>query len=548
VQARREGLAAMPTGSTGTHDDRSSLVQSGEILLGKYRVERVLGAGSMGKVVAAIHLQLRERVAIKLLRPEAARFDDAHGRFLREARAVVRIKSEHVARVTDIGVTESGIPVMVMEYLEGSDLSALLQEQGPLSVTVAVDYLLQACEAIAEAHMLGIIHRDLKPANLFMTRRADGSPCIKVLDFGISKVALADPTASDVAMAQTSALMGTPFYMSPEQLESTAGVDARTDIWSLGVTLYELLTGTWPFSAPTLPQLCTKILTAQAPPVRRVRPDVPPELESAIARCLARDLGLRFANVAEFASAITPFGSPRAQLSAERVSLIISSGERSGSHPVLPAVEERSAETWQSGAITLPFALQKQTTPIAGGSVADGGTISGEAWGGTLQEKEEGTEEGTRSRTALRVVILGGIGLLGLAMLGLILWRRHTSTQESLATPSSAVVSSHAGPAEPPAVPMGALSSAASAAVGTTGPIRPGTLSKGGTPARPGQLGTARATASSAPSPPPAHSPPQPLPTSSAARPPASPPSILPTSTAAPAVAPLAPKAAPEKP
>src|SRR5262249_40515705 len=156
-------------------------------------------------------------------------FQDAQARFLREARAVVRIKSEHVARVADVAVTETGIPAMVMEYLEGSDLQVLLRGHGPLSMAVAGDYIPPACEAIAEAHMLGIVHRDIKPANLFLTLRADGSPCIKVLDFGISKVALTDPTTSDAAMAQTSALMGTPVYMSPEQLESTAGVDARTD-------------------------------------------------------------------------------------------------------------------------------------------------------------------------------------------------------------------------------------------------------------------------------------------------------------------------------
>src|SRR3954470_13666053 len=211
-------------------------VQEGEILAGKYRVERVLGVGGMGVVVAATHLQLDERVAIKFLVPDALSSDEAVARFAREARAAVKIKSEHVARVIDVGTLDNGAPYMVMEYLEGGDLSRVLQAQGPLPVEDAVEYVLQACEAIAHAHVLGIVHRDLKPANLFLTKRNDGSQSVKVLDFGISKVLSGNSGASssDAAMTRTRAVMGSPLYMSPEQMTSTRDVDGRTDIWALG--------------------------------------------------------------------------------------------------------------------------------------------------------------------------------------------------------------------------------------------------------------------------------------------------------------------------
>jgi serine/threonine-protein kinase len=200
-------------------------VQEGEVLAGKYRVERVLGVGGMGVVVSALHLQLDERVALKFLLPEALANPEAVARFAREARAAVKIKSVHVARVSDVGTLETGAPYMVMEFLHGQDLSAVLRDRGPLPYPDAVEFVLQACEALSEAHALGIVHRDLKPANLFLITAADGSPCVKVLDFGISK--LTSPSASDpdYAMTKTQAVMGSPLYMSPEQMTSSRGVD-----------------------------------------------------------------------------------------------------------------------------------------------------------------------------------------------------------------------------------------------------------------------------------------------------------------------------------
>jgi eukaryotic-like serine/threonine-protein kinase len=295
-------------------------VYAGQILGGKYRVDRVLGAGGMGMVVAATHLQLDERIAIKFLLPEALANPEAVARFGREAKAAVKIRGEHVARVIDVGTFENGAPYMVMEHLDGRDLASLIHERGAMSPSDAVDAILQACEALAEAHALGIVHRDLKPANLFMTRRPDGTPSVKVLDFGISK--LTAPGA-DHSMTKTTAIMGSPLYMSPEQMTASRHVDARTDIWALGVVLYELLTGRVPFRAETLPEICGLILTAAPSPVRDFSPGVPEGLQAVVLRCLEKDRERRYFNVSQVAQALAPFGSRATSRSVERISRIL---------------------------------------------------------------------------------------------------------------------------------------------------------------------------------------------------------------------------------
>jgi len=300
----------------------STEVHEGQILAGKFRIERVLGRGGMGIVVAATHLQLDERVALKFLLPEALINPEAVERFAREARAAVKIKSEHVARVSDVGTLESGSPYMVMEYLHGEDLAGWVRRNGAMPMADAIEFLLQACEAIAEAHALGIVHRDLKPANLFVTRRVDGSVCIKVLDFGISKVTVPG-AAPEFGMTKTSTVMGSPLYMSPEQMSSSRDVDLRTDIWALGVILYESLTGRVPFEAETMPQLCGMILQEPPRPIHELRPDLPQGLQHAVLRCLEKNRERRFNNVAELAHALAPFGQPAAQRSAERISRVL---------------------------------------------------------------------------------------------------------------------------------------------------------------------------------------------------------------------------------
>ncbi len=282
-------------------------VEVGDVVAGKYRIDSILGEGGMAVVVSAQHLQLGQRVAIKLLRTAALRNPEAVRRFEREARAAVRIHSEHVARVLDVGNLPSGAPYMVIEFLEGLDLGKVVR-RGKLSVQETVDYVLQACDAIGEAHALGIVHRDLKPANLFLTHRPNRSMVIKVLDFGISKDNTMGSKPS-AALTDALAVMGSPLYMSPEQLRSTRDADARSDIWALGATLYELLAGTTPFKAETVAMLSVNILTVAPKPIQSRRSDVPPELDAIVLRCLEKDPSRRFSSIPELVQALMPFGS-----------------------------------------------------------------------------------------------------------------------------------------------------------------------------------------------------------------------------------------------
>lgn len=290
-------------------------VRPGDVLAGKFEVERLLGEGGMGVVVSARHLELDQRVAVKFLLPEIAKRPDAAERFRREARAAVKIRSEHVARVLDVGGSD-GVPYMVMEYLEGHDLADELAERGPLPVAEAVGFVLQACEAVAEAHAAGIVHRDLKPANLFLAHRADGSRLVKVLDFGISK-SVSGASAADLSLTATSALIGSPLYMSPEQMHSAKNVDGRTDIWALGAILFQTLTNRPPYVATSIPELCNALLNEAPPPLSDFRDDIPPELAAALSKALAKDKALRWQTVGELASALSAF-APEAKIHAER--------------------------------------------------------------------------------------------------------------------------------------------------------------------------------------------------------------------------------------
>src|SRR5580698_1594449 len=281
-------------------------VREGDLLAGKYRIERVLGVGGMGVVVAARHEQLDQLVAIKFVREDALGNEDAIERFLREARSAARLKSDHVARVIDVGKLESGAPYMVMEFLDGDDLARILEERGPMAPDAAVHLILQACDAVAEAHAAGIVHRDLKPENLFLTQTVTGRPKIKVLDFGVSKSS-GMTTGGRGALTQTRSMLGSPLYMSPEQMRSAKDVDARADVWALGVVLFQLLTCRWPFEAQNMPELCLKVVTEPPQSLAALRPNLTPALVAVIERCLEKDPKGRYPDAAALAEALEPF-------------------------------------------------------------------------------------------------------------------------------------------------------------------------------------------------------------------------------------------------
>jgi serine/threonine-protein kinase len=278
------------------------------VIAGKYRVESVVGAGGMGVVVAARHVQLGQVVAIKVLTPplEEERREEAVARFLQEAQAAAKLQSDHVVKIHDVGQLDSGMPFMVMELLSGTDLGSLLDKQGPMPEAQAVDFVLQACAGIAEAHRRGVVHRDLKPSNLFVTERSDGLPLLKVLDFGISKQ-LSDPLSDQAApvLTNTRTLMGSPNYMSPEQIRDSRNVDARTDVWALGIILQELLTDAPVFHGESFPAVCAAIVADQPMPVRTMRPNVSQLLESVIERCLQKDPKRRFQSIDELEGALS---------------------------------------------------------------------------------------------------------------------------------------------------------------------------------------------------------------------------------------------------
>jgi len=385
-----------------------SPVTEGQVLAGKYRVEKVLGSGGMGVVVAAWHLELEQRVAVKFLHPLAMERSDTAERFRREARAAAKIRSEHVARVIDIGIMEGGLPYMVMEYLDGHDVAEEMQRVGLLPVASAVDFVLQALEAIAEAHSVGIVHRDLKPANLFLALRPDGSRIVKVLDFGISK-SLFGTSVSEMSLTRTAALIGSPLYMSPEQMRSAKDVDTRTDIWSLGVMLYEMLTGRSPYTGDSIPALCASLLSDTPVSMQHLRAEVSPKLEEIVMRCLAKDREQRFVTVSELARALAPFGSSQSQVHVDRASRVQGATDVTLSAFSTGPMTARNTSPARTGPtpsqlVVTPLQGSPQTSPPARGTIDSWGRTDGP---GPLRP---------RSRAGLFAALaFGAAALLGLA-------------------------------------------------------------------------------------------------------------------------------------
>lgn len=423
-------------------------VEEGQILAGKYRIEQVLGVGGMGVVVAARHMQLDTKVAIKFLSPSMLSNEESVARFAREARAAVRITGEHVARVLDVGTFDTGAPYMVMEFLEGTDLAGWLHDKGVLPVDQAVEFVLQACVAVAEAHALGIVHRDLKPANLFCIRRADGKSSVKVLDFGISKVTDQSSPESGMSVTKTTAVMGSPLYMSPEQMKASKSVDGRADIWALGVILYELLTARVPFEGDTVTDIAIKVATQPAVPVQALRPEVPAALDAVILKCLEKAREERYSNIAALALALHDFAPSRSRPLVERITDILQvAGPSSVSTP------------------SPVFASPKEPT---GTQLATNGGAGSTALAVTT------TGRGSRGESKKRPIApfaIGGVALLGLvgAFVSMAL---HKSTGGAKATAATEVTapapsaSSNAS-ATSPATPTQASSSSQPASVDT---------------------------------------------------------------------------------
>jgi serine/threonine protein kinase len=335
-----------------THLRYARRVKLGAVIAGKFRLERVIGRGAMGMVVEATDVRLGRRVAVKFILDHHADNPAQRGRFLREAQAMTRLTTEHVAKVFEVGELEDGMLYLVMEYLHGDSLDRVLQRSGALPVAQAADVVLQALDAVNEAHGLGLVHRDLKPANLFLAERKGKPPILKVLDFGIVK-----DSADAAKLTATGMLPGTPAYMAPEQITFLDPIDARTDVWALGVTLFELLTTNVPWTGE-VNEVLTRICTEATPRIRGVRSDVSPAFEKVVERCLAKRHADRYGDGTELAAALSDLRDRGLlacdpALSFDRETMLVTGRERD----VFPKKKPRKAKERTLRAVTLGIAI-----------------------------------------------------------------------------------------------------------------------------------------------------------------------------------------------
>jgi len=481
--------------------------EPGSTLAGKYLVEEVLGIGGMGVVVAAKHLQLDQKVAIKYLLPAALQNPEVVERFAREARSAAKIRGEHVARVIDVSKFDDGSPYMVLEYLEGHDLAKQLEKHGPLQPSDAVRYLLETCEALAQAHAAKIVHRDLKPSNLFLAEQPDKRAIIKVLDFGISKTA--DPQSA--ALTKTSALMGTAFYMSPEQLIAPKTVDHRSDIWSLGVILFELLTGKPPFMGESVPEIIGGILSNSPESARTVRPDLPAGIENVITKCMQSKADDRYQSVASLAAALGPYAADRDRISVDAIARTLGETlEKTGTTnpPVRSSTVVLTPQEIAPSAV--PQALpQASTVPSAVMPVAMAPTVA--AVTANALTTSTITEKPKRSMMPLvaigAVVVIAGIGG------GIVLSKQKNAVDETKPVAAGLVPSNDPKPSSAQsALPAATSAAPTSTTVLTPIPTETAAAPSATTPARvgvgvattaarptPGSTSTAKTPASAAP-------------------------------------------------
>jgi serine/threonine-protein kinase len=449
---------------------RAGLPAPGQVVAGKYQIQSVIGKGGMGVVVAAKHLELGQSVAIKFLDIRLASHPGAAARFFREARAATRIRSEHVTRVLDVARLDDGTPYLVMEHLTGTDLDRILRTRGPLPVDEVIDYILQACEALAEAHAAGVVHRDLKPGNLFLTTHADGTPLVKVLDFGISK--FVEPDAPhDGAQTTATEMLGSPWYMSPEQVRSSATVDARTDVWSLGVIIHQLLTGAQAFGADTLSACLARIVMDAPPGVRTARPDVPEGLERVILACLEKNPDHRLQSVSELALALSPFAPERSKISIQRITRVLGGTNPGGSHtlPLASFAAAPGAAPPERGAYPTPGPITGSglraavlTGAITGGAITGGaapasGALTGGAPPGAVSTAASVSSTAASAPAKPRSVFPVVIGLAIVAGIGLAVAAQRYLAAPPVATAATASATATASAApEPSAAPSAA--------------------------------------------------------------------------------------------
>ncbi len=487
---------------------RPGVPQPGEVVAGKYEVQDVIGAGGMGVVVSARHLELEQTVAIKFLDRSLVDNPAASARFFREARAASRIRSEHVTRVIDVARTEQGTPYLVMEHMIGTDLERVQRAQGVLSIDDVLDYVLQACEALAEAHAVGVIHRDLKPSNLFLTHRADGSPLVKVLDFGISKIVEAGGAAPDGAETGASEMLGSPWYMSPEQVRSSMSVDARTDVWSLGVIMFQLLTGTHAFRSDTMGACLARIVADPPRPLRATRPEVPEGLERVVLACLEKDPEARLQSVAELAWSLSPFAPERARISIERVGRVLGNNPPGSLTPPLASFSAAAFAMPQGSPLARPLTGNTPApsgfTPPPSGLTPPPPATTGQATGASVSTTTATSPPRTAPRWPIAVALVAALGIGAVAgprLFSAPSRAGSASTSASVSVAATAVAPSPEPPASLPAAtatasaPPPPSASASSSSAGTrtappsasSSPLK--TPSAPATPrARPGKL------------------------------------------------------------